>query len=212
MPELTPQEAVLADLQAQHADQKLVAKQTKQGLVVCRLPTPAEIDTWQGSKGSRRKSEDDLVIASAIYPEASVLKQYFQASPLMGSALVISLKAASLGVADPEVADVTGFPSDLADERAQAMGSKSLGRDVWQVQTDQGRVILRLPHGVELDNWETSKLNPRKAAEGLVIGCVLDPEPDIVRAWFLKRPLMGFWLSNKLRQWCVGEVEELQGK
>jgi hypothetical protein len=92
------------------------------------------------------------------------------------------------------------------------MGSKSLGRDVWQVQTDQGRVILRLPHGIELDNWETSKLNPRKAAEGLVIGCVLDPEPDIVRAWFLKRPLMGFWLSNKLRQWCVGEVEELQGK
>jgi hypothetical protein len=130
----------------------------------------------------------------------------------MGTALAVSVKAAAVGIPKEEVPDVQGFPSDLTDDKSQIMGAKAVGRDVWQVTTDQGRITLRLPVGVELDNWETSKLSPRAAAEALVLGCVLDPDPNIVRGWFLKRPYMGAWLGAKLNKWCIGEIEELQGK
>lgn len=207
---MTPQELVLNEIQAQNPDAKLVAKQTSSGLVIMRCPTGPEIDGWQTSKESRRKSEDGLVAACTLYPDNDTLSKYLVDRPLLGSVLVIPVKALAIGMSDSNKEDVQGFPADLTDNHAMAIGKLAQGKQVWQVETEFGRVTLRLPHGIELDLWENSKATPRKAAEVLVLNCILDPVPEAVTKWFADRPLMPQWLANKLRGWCVGEVNDLQ--
>ena len=44
---MTPSETVLADLQAQHPEDILIAKQTTEGLVIMRCPKTDDIDKWE---------------------------------------------------------------------------------------------------------------------------------------------------------------------
>ena len=166
----------------------------------------------KAKEDNRRKADDALVAACTLYPVKEVMSEYLGRKPLLGTVMAIPVRAAAIGMPAEDVPDVEGFPTDLADVVAIAAGKQSLSRQVWQVGTELGRVTLRLPLGVELDNWESSKFSPRNRADVFVLGCVLDPQKEVVQSWFLKRPLMSQWLSNKLRGWCVGEVEDFNSR